>query len=186
MGDLEKFLIKNNLQDPNDINALIETADLIRELIEEEQYDKINNVIKYTINKKYFEAFSWITDILQEEFSKKENCKLKDFYCNIGRSIPNYDEFTKRLNVDFNAIRSDIDKVYDDTNDIDSFFNNCSYKTKYKNIFLITSENFDARDNDYIQYKLVFTKDLNKFCELNIKDKKKANSLGGKEDDRTI
>ena len=36
------------------------------------------------------------------------------------------------------------------------FFNILTYRTAYPNIFLVTEENFDTKDNDFIRYKLLF------------------------------
>lgn len=48
--------------------------------------------------------------------------------------------------------------MYDEHGEVESFFNNFTYRTRYKNICLLTSENFDTRDNDFIQYKLRFSR----------------------------
>ena len=55
-------------------------------------------------------------------------------------------------------VKYEIRKVLDENGEAQAFFNIYTYKTSYDNIFLISSENFDTRDNDYIQYKLAFTK----------------------------
>ena len=52
-----------------------------------------------------------------------------------------------------------IEKVYDKNGEAEAFFNVMIYKTTFENVFLISSENFDNKDNDYIQYKLSFVKD---------------------------
>lgn len=161
MNKLEQFMKNNNLQNSEDIDSLVELADLTREQITNKQYSNINNIIKYTIENNYYEAFSWVVAILQEEFEKEE-CELKSFVCNIGRKIIKYDEFIERLQVDFNAIKNDNVNVYDENGEVQSFFNILTYKTKYQNIYLISSENFDAKDNDYIQYKIGFTRNEGK------------------------
>ena len=94
---------------------------------------------------------------LQEEFDRKENCRLKNFTCFIGKSIASYDEFVKRLQVDLKAIDNDAETLTDRDGEVQSFFNILTYKTAYENIFLITEENFDTKDNDFIRYKLRFT-----------------------------
>ena len=81
---------------------------------------------------------------------------LDSFACDIGRSIANFDEFIRRLQVDFRSQSQDFEKVYDEHGEVESFFNNFTYKTKYDNIYLISSENFDTKDNDYILYKIYF------------------------------
>ena len=80
------------------------------------------------------------------------------FTCNIGRSIPDYDEFSNRLQVEFTVQKNDVESVYDEHGEVESFFNTFTYRTKYENICLISSENFDTKDNDYIQYKLMFSR----------------------------
>ena len=157
---LEEFIQNNNPQDSDDIDFLLEVADLARQLINEKKYSAISTLINYTIEKDYFEAFSWVLEILQEEYRKAEGANLKDFECNIGRSIKNYDEFARRLEVDFNVIKRDVEKEYDEYGEEKAFFNICTYKTKYENIYLITSENFDTKDNDFIHYTLLFSKGL--------------------------
>ena len=156
MKNLEEFLQNNNLRDSEDIEALLETADTTRQLICDENYSDINQLINYTVANDFFEAFSWILYILQEEFDKEENNGLKDFTCDIGKPIPNYREFIQRLCVDFNVIKSDVERTFDHFGEVDSFFNIFMYKTAFRNIFLITAENFDTKDNDYIQYKILF------------------------------
>ena len=43
--------------------------------------------------------------------------------------------------------------------EVQSFFNILTYRTSYESVFLITEENFDTKDNDYIRYKLLFRND---------------------------
>ncbi len=156
---LEDFLHNNNLQDPEDIEALLDCASLMRQLVDKEEYSAINRVINYLIRNCYYEAFLWTIGILQEEF-EKEDCTLEDFYCDIGRRITNYDEFVDRLNVDFNVLKNYIEKVFDNNGEVESFFNVSVYKTDFKNVYLVSSENFDTKDNDYIQYRLLFVKNI--------------------------
>lgn len=92
----------------------------------------------------------------EEEFEKTKEYDLDDFYCGIGRSIANYDEFAGRLQVDLNAQENEVEKVYDEHGEAESFFNKFTYRTGYRNIFLVTAENFDTKDNDYIEYRLLF------------------------------
>ena len=55
-------------------------------------------------------------------------------------------------------IENGFEKVYDEHGEVESFFNVMVYKTGYPNITLVSSENFDTKDNDYVQYKLSFVK----------------------------
>ena len=156
MDLLEKWIQNNQLQDPDNMDALLEAADLVRQLIRDSDYEGINKIINYTIESDYFECFSWIMDLLQEEFENTKEFDLDDFYCDIGKSIVNYDVFAARLQVDLNVQEHEVEKVYDEHGEVESFFNKYTYMTGYKNIYLVSSENFDTKDNDYIQYRLLF------------------------------
>jgi hypothetical protein len=154
---MDELFKKNNLKDPEDINALLELAEITEQLICAKQYSDLELLIQYAVNNDYYEAFTWIIAALQEELEKKENCRLKDFTCFIGRSIANYNEFIKRLQVDLKAVDNDAETITDQNGEVQSFFNILTYKTAYENVFLITEENFDTKDNDFIRYKLLFT-----------------------------
>lgn len=152
----EELIRTNNLNNPEDIDALLELAEITGQMIRDERYSEIELLINYMIGHEYYEAFSWMLAALQEEFDRKENCGLKDFTCFIGKSIANYDEFISRLQVDLKAIDNDAETVTDRDGEVQSFFNILTYKTAYQNIFLTTEENFDTKDNDFIRYKLLF------------------------------
>jgi len=156
MRSLQELLRENNLKDPEDIEALLELAEIVDGLICEERYPDIELLINYIISNDHYEAFSWVMAALQEELEKKEGCRLKDFTCFIGKSIANYDEFINRLQVDLKAIDNDSETMTDRDGEVQSVFNILIYKTAYPNIFLITEENFDTKDNDFIRYKLQF------------------------------
>lgn len=156
MRPLEELLRDNNLKDPEDIGALLELAEITRRLIRDERYPDMERLISYAISNEFHEAFSWMMAVVQEEFEKKENGGLKDFSCFIGKSIANYDEFIRRLQVDLRASDNDTETVMDHDGEVQSFFNILTYKTAYPNIFLITEENFDTKDNDFIRYRLLF------------------------------
>ena len=156
MRTLEELLKENNLKDPEDIDALLELAEITGGLIRGERYSDIELLTNYTVSNDCYEAFSWVMAALQEEFDR-EHCRLKDFTCFIGKSIANYDEFIRRLQVDLKAIGNDAETVMGRNGEVQSFFNILTYKTAYGNAFLVTEENFDTRDNDFINYKLMFT-----------------------------
>ena len=158
MEATDLFIRNHHLTDPGDLDALIEAADLTRQLIGERAYTDINRLIVYTVSGGFFEAFSWIMAILQEEFETAEKCRLEDFSCGIGRAIPNYNEFIDRLQVDLNVLENDVKAIPDEHGEIQSFFNIFTYGTKYENISFVSAENFDSKDNDYIQYMLLFSK----------------------------
>jgi len=154
---LEKFLQNSRLQDPEDMDSLLEFASLMRQLIESKRYPDISRVIRYVVARSYHEAFVWAMELLQEEFERADS-EAEDFECPLGRSIPDFNEFVGRLNVDSDASRNDIEKVHDENGEVQSFFNILTYKTGFANIRLVSAENFDTKDNDYIQYKLQFFK----------------------------
>lgn len=158
METLDLFIQNDHLSDPDDLDALIEVADLTRQLIGERAYTDLSRLIVYTVSGGFFEAFSWIMAILQEEFGTAEGCRLEDFSCGIGRAIPNYNEFIDRLQVDLNVLDNDVKAIPDENGEIQSFFNIFTYRTMYENIFFVSAENFDTKDNDYIQYMLLFSK----------------------------
>ena len=159
MRSLEELLRANNLADPDDIDALLELAEITRQAIRTEHYGGIELLIDHTVRSGCLEAFSWIMAALQEEYDRAENCRLKEFTCRIGSSIANYDAFLRRLQVDLKAIDNDVEAVTDPHGEVQSFFNILTYKTAYRSVFLISEENFDTMDNDFIRYKLRFTND---------------------------
>ncbi len=162
MDILQNFLETNNLKDSDDFDALLDCASVVRQLVSELNYQAINTVITYTIENGYFEAFTWVVGIMQEEMTNNDS-KLADFLCSLGRRIANYDEFVQNLQVDFNSLKNYIEKVYDKNGEVEAFFNVMVYKTCFENVFLVSSENFDNKDNDYIQYKLSFIKDVSSY-----------------------
>ena len=157
MNAAEHFLQDHNLQNSDDIDSLLELASLVRRLIHENQCSDIIRIVRHTAEHSCFEAFTWCMEILQEEF-EAESCSLQDFECVIGKSISGYDEFLKRLQVDLSVYENGFETAYDLNGEVESFFNILVYKTRYKNIRLVSSENFDTKDNDYVQYKLSFSK----------------------------
>ena len=150
-----EFIRNNDLSDPDGIDALLELASFVRTLIGSGRYEDIVILIRSIVENGYYEAFSWTMAALQEEYEKAD-CTAASFECGVGRSIPDYDEFIKRLRVDLNQCRNSFEKVTDNNGEVESFFNILTYETGYKNIYLVSSENFDTKDNDYVQYKLSF------------------------------
>ena len=155
MENLDTFIEKNNLKNEEDINMLLELSDHTKQLIKSRNCSDINKLILYTVQNSCYEAFSWIMALLQEELEKKDSA-LDSFECTIGKAISNYDEFIKRLQIDYDTLKNDVETVCDETGEVQSFFNIFTYRTAFENIFLVSSENFDTKDNDYIQYKLIF------------------------------
>ena len=156
MCELERFLQHRSLEDVENLDALLDVAELTRQFIGVQNYEGIKKLIIYTVDHAFLEAFSWIMAILQEEFRKTEGAVLDDFVCNLGKTIPEYNELVSRLQMDFNAIDNDVQPITDESGEVLSFFNIFTYRTMYENIFFISSENFDTKDNDFIQYQLLF------------------------------
>lgn len=162
MKDLEKFLKSNNL---DEFDSLLELSDIVREFIELENYEQVENIINYSLDNNYYEAFSWIVLILQEEMGKNKNIS-KEVLCDLGKSINKFDKFIDCLGVEQNSLNLDLKNIYDKNGELNSTVYTSIYKTKIQDVYLITSENFDTKDNDYIEYKLLFsTKDRNKKVE---------------------
>ncbi len=157
MEMIENFINSNNLHNTEDMDSLIELAGLVRTLINENQQAEINRVLQYTMENGFYEAFTWCMGLLQEALENQEGT-LQSFEFAIGKSIPNYNEFIERLQVDFHVFDNGVETVYDNNGDVESFFNILKYKTGYKNIHLISLENFDTKDHDYVEYKLLFIK----------------------------
>ena len=157
MKMIEHFMNNNNLHDTENIDSLIELSTLVRTLINGNQQAEINCILQYIMEHSFYEAFTWCMGLLQEALENQEDA-LQSFEFVIGKAIPNYDAFIELLQVDFHALDNGVETVYDNNGEIESFFNILVYKTGYKNIYLISLENFDTKDNDYVQYKLSFTK----------------------------
>ena len=154
---MENFLLNNNLSDPDDFDSLLNLATFTRILVAESNIPELTRLIKHTVHNGHREALSWIIGILQEEF-EKEPCSLPPFECPLGKSIPDYDAFTQILRVDFSSLKNSVEKVLDDHGEVASFFNILTYETAYSAIRLVSAENFDTRDNDYVLYKLTFSR----------------------------
>ena len=156
MDMTETFLQNNSLSDPDDIDSLVALSSLVRSLIAAQEYEQLNQIIRYTVENSCFEAFSWCMWLLQEALVREDG--ISSFDCPLGRSIPNYDEFLSRLQTDLSACTNELETVYDKTGEVQSIDNILVYRTGYQNIYLISSENFDTADHDFIRYKLSFTR----------------------------
>ena len=177
MKEVEEFLKGKNLLNSDEIDDFLELSDYTRELISNGEYKKIGELIKTVLNCKYFEAFSWITSILQENYGD-EKCNIKDFLCNLGRKIDNYDEFTNVLGIETEPYTTTMKTIEGKDGEIQSFYNILMLKTNCKATYLVSMENFDTKDNDFRQYKLLFTKDIDKY----IKKMEKCDIFSEKED----
>ena len=159
MSLLDDFIRNSDLSDPDDINSLLDLADLVRRLVSDGDYEQINRAINYTVDNGYLEALSWTMEILQEEFGKGADCALDDFACEMGKAIKNYNDFINQLGIDLHVMKNDVETILDDNGEVQSFFNILIYKTRFDNIYFLSSENFDTKDNDFIQYKFLFKKE---------------------------
>ena len=144
-------LICENLPvaDPRDLDFLLEYAELIRSALQEKRFHDAEALIRYTVSMGYDEAFYWALEILEESCAQGSA-----FECAIGRYIPEFDRFIDRLEVDLKAAENEVLPIRDENGEIQSFYNILTYKTGFPHIRLVTAENFDARDNDFIEYRL--------------------------------
>ena len=154
---LQLFLKTHDLHDTDDIESLLEVMDLTRELLGSGQYDTLSELIRYAVTEGCWDALSWILSLLQEAYEADD--APEDFDCGLGRSIPDYDGFLKSLEVDPDLAEYDVEKEFDDVGEERSFFNNSTHRTRYGNIYFVSSENIDYLDSDYIEYRLSFRRD---------------------------
>jgi len=161
MKDVEEFLKDKNLNNIEYIDDFLELSDYTRNLVLKKEYEKLSELINQIVENEFFEALSWVISILEE------NCN-EDLGCNFGNKINNYEKFVDVLKVEVEPYISTIKKITEKYGEVESFFNILIYKTKYNGIFLISMENFDNKDNDFIQYKLLVTKEIQKYVDNNI------------------
>lgn len=157
MDRTEQFLTDRRLHDPEDIDFLLELASHVRQLIEENSADALSRILRFAVEHSCFEAFSWCMELLAEA-AGTENCPLEPFECALGRAIPDYDELIRRLRVDLKVYSNSARTLCDSNGEVVSFFNIFRYPTAYPGVFLVSSENFDTRDNDFVLYALSFTR----------------------------
>lgn len=161
-----KRLKSNNCEDLED---LLHLADYTREVIGKKEKSDLNKIIKFVIQNDCCEAMSWVLEIIQENIEKSDF--LENYSCKLGRQINQYNNFIENMNIKMQPIFNDIKKVNNDEyNEVNSFYNIQTYETRYRNIFLVSSENFDNKDEDFIEYKIVFSKKIRDKIEK-LKDK---------------
>ena len=158
MGIPESFFQNNRLTDPDDIDALLELAEMTRGLIAQRDHAGLERLAGYAAENGLCEAFSWIMGLVQEEL-EGDSCRLESFSCDLGESIGAFDAILGALEMDWTALRSDAVKVFDANGEVRSFCNIFTYRTRYPNIFAVSCESFDTLDNDHIRYKLLFVRD---------------------------
>ena len=160
MKEIEEFLKGKNLSNVEYIEDFLELSDYTRKIIIQKEYKKLTKLINYILKNELFEAFSWIVSIIEETNNE-------DFLCELGNKVDNYDEFVNVLKIEVDPYISTIKKITEKYGEVESFLNILIYKTRYNEIYLISIENFDTKDNDFIQYKLLFTKDIQKYIDNN-------------------
>ena len=94
------------LEEPEELDTLLEFADLVRETLQRGQVQELSELIRYTIRHSHYEAFYWALGILEEVFGSDDS--IPELRIGLGRSIPDYREFISRLQVDFNAVGNDV------------------------------------------------------------------------------
>lgn len=172
MEEIEEFLKYKNLSSTEFIDDFLELSDYTRKLIRKKEYKKINKLLKYILSNNYFEAFSWIISLLQEKHSKENNNDIEGLLLDLGGKIYNYNEFINVLGVNTEPYISIIKPITGKYEEIESFYNIVIYKTDNEGVYLTSVENFDNQDNDFIEYKLLFAKCIEKYvdnCDIFLK-----------------
>lgn len=154
-ASLEEFLDNEDPAAAEGLDFLLETADLVRSVLSEKRFEDLCLIIAHEVKHGFYEALSWSMDLIQEAYEKDEG--MPPFTCSLGGSLPGFDLFEKTLRVRPDAVKNEIRKITDGNGEVKEFFNICVYPTQYQAVFLVSSENFDTRDNDYIRYSLVCT-----------------------------
>ena len=150
---LERIMKNFPLEEPDDMETLLEFADLVRCALEKRRLEDFGALIRYTVSHGYHEALYWALGIAQEHRNRMPGDP--EIVCTIGKMIPDYSAFISRLGVNLNAFSNDVEPIRDENGEIQSFYNIIRYETCFSHIALVTSENFDAKDNDFIEYRLV-------------------------------
>ena len=142
------------LEDPEELDVLLEFAELVRDALENGRTLELEAFVRYTVSHGYHEALYWILGIMQE-YRERMGEGEPAFSCLLGKLIPDYSGFISRLGVDLNAFSNDVEPIREENGEIQSFYNIIRYQTAFSRITLATWENFDAKDNDFIDYRLV-------------------------------
>ena len=139
---------------PDSLDFLLDVSRCTRGRIGEKRYDSLCTLLKAAVRNGYREALAWILSILREEHGKEESA-LEPFFCSLGRSIPDYDSLIRALKAGTRAESNTVEYAYDDNGEVRAFFNIRTFATGYDGTYLVTRENFDNRDNDFIRYSLL-------------------------------
>ena len=150
--------VQGNLpvEDPEDMDFLLEFAEDLRGFIQNLHLKEAEALVRYTVVNGYAEAVYWALGILEECWSRASGA-LPAFECVLGRHIPEFDSMISRLEVDLKAAENDVVPIRDENGEIQSFYNILTYQSWFSHIRLVSSEIFDAKDNDFIEYRLICT-----------------------------
>lgn len=154
---LEGFLDTSDTAPAGDTDFLLAVAELVRSLLAEREFPSLGRLIRHEADRGFYEALSWTMDLVQEAYEHDES--MPPCVCELGRSVPGFGMFEQTLGTAADAVKNEIKKKTDGNGEVQEFFNICVYPTQHENIFLVSSENFDTRDNDYISYSLLFTRE---------------------------
>ena len=83
----------------------------------------------------------------------------------MGRVINDYDKFVGTIGLDEKVYDTAGQSILDKNGEVDSFFNIQIRGTNTPNMYLVSAENFDVRDNDFILYRLLFTPNIKKYID---------------------
>ena len=172
--EVRRFLDTHPLNDPEDMVSLLAAADFVRGLLTEGRREEVCDLLRHVIGENCFDALTWVIETVQESFVEEkgstgdgteDEITVPDLVCEIGRSVNDYDGFVACLGVSNDPVQSDAVKVYGSDGEVQSFFYVSAYETAYDALYLVTMENVDTMDNDYILYQLLFTTDVGRFFE---------------------
>lgn len=146
---------------PN-IEELLNLTQNIREYLKNGQLSKVEEKIQVTIEESNYEAFHWIVATIEEQYDNKN---LNQEICIIlGNQIRNYNLFIE--NIEIKQIADPIIQIVSDKNkEVESFFHILIRSTKYKYLYLVSKEKYDLKDNDAIEYVLLFTNHIESYKE---------------------
>lgn len=144
------------------IEELLNLTQNIREYLKNEQLSKVKEKIQVAIEESNYEAFHWIVATIEEQYDNKN---LNQEICIIlGNQIRNYNLFIE--NIEIKQIADPIIQIVSDKNkEVESFFHILIRSTKYKYLYLVSKEKYDLKDNDAIEYVLLFTNHIESYKE---------------------
>jgi len=164
-SEIEAYLDKEEIksEDPDNLDVLFELTDLLDKIFQQMDFQALEKLSIGIISVQNRSAFEWLINIIEEKFSnlnEKRNISLR-----LGKQINGYDTFIEMIGIEKDTEPIEIEIISIPGLHIESFFNINAYKTKFNDMFLVTAENFDSFDVDFIQYRLVFTEDIKKYYD---------------------